>query len=171
MTVQLRLKRTGDRAALDLLRFLKPYVPRLIVNDRVDLALLTGTGVHVGSDDLPVPEARKLLGPEAVIGATCRSLEEVERAHREGASYAGVGPVFDSRTKKLEVPNLGLSGLGKIAQASPLPVVAISGIDESNIGAVAKCGVQGAAVSHAVFFGEIRDIEPRVVMMVKAFHR
>src|SRR5689334_5756868 len=73
-TVQLRLKATGDRDALKLARELKGRVPVLVINDRVDLALLAGCGVHLGQDDLPVAEARRVLGPDALIGATCRTL-------------------------------------------------------------------------------------------------
>ncbi len=150
-TVQLRLKNTRDADALALARALKPHVPALVINDRVDLALLAGCGVHVGEHDLPVAEARRVLGPAALIGATCRSLEDVERAARDGADYAGVGPVFASRLKSLSVPLLGVEGLAAICAKSPLPIVAISGIDATNVGAVARAGAHAAAVSSAIF--------------------
>jgi thiamine-phosphate pyrophosphorylase len=150
-TVQLRLKNTSDRDALALARGLKGHVSVLIVNDRVDLALLAGCGVHVGENDLPVREARRVLGPHALIGATCRTLEEIERAARDGADYAGVGPVFQSRLKPLPNPLLGAEGLARVCARSPLPVVAISGIDETNIAAVARAGAHAAAVSSAIF--------------------
>jgi thiamine-phosphate pyrophosphorylase len=149
--VQLRLKHTPDRDALALARALKPHVPVLVINDRVDLALLSGCGVHLGDEDLPVAEARRVLGPHALIGATCRDLAAIDRAKAYGADYAGVGPVFASRTKSLPVPLLGAAGLAAICAKSPLPVVAISGIDETNIAAVARAGAHAAAVSAAVF--------------------
>jgi len=151
LTVQLRLKHTPDREALKLARTLKARVPVLVINDRVDLALLAGCGVHVGHDDLPVAEARRVLGPGALIGATCRTLEEVERAAAGGADYAGVGPVFASRLKSLPHPLLGVEGLAGICRQSPLPVVAISGIDATNIASVASAGAHAAAVSSAIF--------------------
>ncbi|MBL8952785.1 MAG: thiamine phosphate synthase [Myxococcaceae bacterium] len=151
LTVQLRLKNTSDRDALALAQELKAHVPVLVLNDRVDLALLAGCGVHVGENDLPVREARRVLGPGALVGATCRTLDDVERAARDGADYAGVGPVFKSRLKTLGVPLLGAAGLAAICEKSPLPIVAISGIDETNLDVVAKAGAHAAAVSSAIF--------------------
>src|SRR4051794_18997929 len=85
--VQLRLKEMPDRDALALARALKPLVPLLIVNDRADLAYLSGCGVHLGQEDLPIAEARRLLGPGVRIGATCRTLLDVEQAARDGADH------------------------------------------------------------------------------------
>ena len=167
--VQLRLKHTSDREALALSLALRPHVPTLIINDRVDLALLAGCGVHLGADDLPVAVARRLLGPDALIGATCRSLADVEQARAEGADYAGVGPVFSSRTKTLAVPLLGEAGLAEICARSPLPVVAISGIDAANIGSVARAGAHAAAVSAALFHAD--DPARAAAMMLSQWGR
>ncbi len=167
--VQLRLKKTSDRDALALARRLKARVPVLIINDRVDLALLAGCGVHLGADDLPVAEARKMLGPGANIGATCRSLDDIARAKEQGADHVGLGPVFPSRTKSLPVPLLGVERLAEVCARSPLPVVAISGIDETNIGDVAKAGAHAAAVCAALFGHD--DVRARAGMMLSLWRR
>lgn len=167
--VQLRLKGTPDREALALARELKAHVPALILNDRVDLALLAGCGVHLGQDDLPVAEARRLLGPDALIGATCRSLEDIVRAREQGADHVGLGPVFASRTKSLDVPLLGLDALAEICAQSPLPVVAISGIDETNLAAVARAGAHAAAISSALFRSQ--DVSRTATLMLSVWGR
>jgi thiamine-phosphate pyrophosphorylase len=169
LTVQLRLKNTPDREALALVRSLRPHVPHLIVDDRVDLALLVGCGVHLGADDFPVAQARALLGPDALIGATCRNLAEIERAFAQGADHVGVGPVFASRLKPLPCPLLGAEGLEAICRKSPLPVVAISGIDESNLEAVAKAGAHAAAISSALFAHH--DPAARAALMLSLWGR
>lgn len=124
----------------------------VLVNDRADLALLSGAdGVHLGEEDLPVAEARRLLGPELLVGRTTRTLEEGRAALRDGADHVGYGPIFPSRTKPLPVPPRGLDGLRAVAAGLGAPVVAISGIDLSNVGDVARAGAACAAVIDAVF--------------------
>jgi thiamine-phosphate pyrophosphorylase len=124
----------------------------VIVNDRADLALLSGAdGVHLGDEDLPVPEARRLLGPDRLVGRTCRTLEEARAAVREGADHVGFGPIFASRTKPLGIPVRGLDALREVAGALGAPVVAISGIDLSNVAEVARAGAVCAAVVDAIF--------------------
>src|SRR5262249_48165271 len=133
------------------------------------LALLTGCGVHLGQDDLPVAEARRLLGPAALVGATCRSLAEVERAAREGADHVGVGPIFPSLTKPLPHPPLLPEGLRSIALESPLALVAISGITLENIGQVARAGAHAAAVGQGLFAAP--DVENRARLMLNEWSR
>ena len=140
--------------ALEQARRIRRELPEvvLLINDRVDLALLAeADGVHLGDQDLPIAEARRQLGPDRLIGATARSAVEARARLAEGADYLGVGPVFASATKPIAAPLLGLEGLREICQAFPgKPVVAISGIDESNIAAVAAAGARAAAVIGAV---------------------
>ncbi len=124
----------------------------VLVNDRADLALLSGAdGVHLGDDDLPVAEARRLLGADLLVGRTTRTLEEARAALREGADHVGYGPIFPSRTKPLPISPRGLDGLREVAAALGAPVVAISGIDLSNVADVARAGAACAAVIDAVF--------------------
>lgn len=150
--LQLRLEQTSDRLALPMIRevvgLARPGGVLVIVNDRVDLALAGGAhGVHLGADDLPVNEARRLLGPDFLIGATCRSLAELEAAKAAGADHAGVGPIFTTTTKTVAHAPLGLDTFAQLAGASPLPVVGIAGVTLANINQVAKAGAWCAAVA------------------------
>jgi thiamine-phosphate pyrophosphorylase len=124
----------------------------VIVNDRADLALLSGAdGVHVGDEDLPVAEARRLLGPDLLVGRTTRTLAEAREAIAEGADHVGYGPIFGSRSKALAVPPRGTAALAEVATALGAPVVAIGGIDAATIGEVARAGAACAAVIDALF--------------------
>lgn len=148
---QLRLKSLRDREALALIlavkRLLDARKVPLIVNDRVDLALISkAAGVHLGDDDLPVAEARKILGPGALIGRTCRNLAHLAQAKEQGADHAGVGPVFATKTKTVDAPLLQLQGLRDVCAASPLPVVAIAGIGPDTFDDVLEAGAHCAAV-------------------------
>lgn len=172
--MQLRLKLTPDRAALSFMREAVELCRRsgavCLVNDRVDLALLSGAhGVHLGEEDLPPAQARRLLGASALIGVTARGGEGIRQAARAGADYVGVGPVFPSATKQVSVPPLGLSGLEALVRQSPLPVVAISGIGLSNIGAVAATGAHGAAVASDLL--RAPDLAERARQLQRAFGR
>jgi thiamine-phosphate pyrophosphorylase len=123
----------------------------LLVNDRVDVALLCGAdGVHVGQDDLPAAAARRMLPRPAILGVSVSNLEEVLRAARAGADYLGVGPVFATATKADAGEPLGLEALAALVRAVSLPVVAIGGIDHENVAAVVRTGVAGVAVVSAV---------------------
>jgi thiamine-phosphate pyrophosphorylase len=170
--LQLRLEKTGDRAALPIVRevvgLARARGVKVIVNDRVDLALAAGAdGVHLGGDDLPVRAARALLGGEALIGATTRSLGDIERAQEEGADHVGLGPIFSTTTKEVAHPPLGLQAFADIARASPLPVVGIAGITLASIGQVAAAGAWCAAVAGDLLRAE--DIVSRARALQQAF--
>jgi thiamine-phosphate pyrophosphorylase len=124
----------------------------VLVNDRADLALLAGAdGVHLGDEDLPVAEARRLLGPDLLVGRTARSLEEGKAAIAEGADHVGFGPIFGTRSKALAVPPRGLAALREVSSALGAPVVAIGGIGAETIAEVARAGAACAAVIDALF--------------------
>ncbi len=146
--IQVRDKRADDRALLEFAREVRGLGVAVIVNDRVDLALAAGAaGVHLGADDLPVAAARALAA-DLMIGATCRSYGDVVAARDAGASYAGVGPVFESPTKTGLPAPLGLVGLASVTGV--LPVVAIAGITASRVPSVLAAGAHGVAVVSAV---------------------
>lgn len=129
----------------------RKYGAALLVNDRVDVAFLCGAdGAHVGQEDLPAAAARRLLPRPAILGVSVSTLEEAERAARDGADYLGVGPVFATGTKKDAGAPLGLEAIAALVQAASLPVVAIGGIDYENVAAVLRTGVAGVAVVSAV---------------------
>ena len=114
-----------------------------IVNDRPDVArLVDADGVHLGQDDMPVKEARRILGRDALIGVSTHTIEQVRQAVLDGASYLGVGPVFPSRTKKFsEFP--GLDFVRAVAAETTLPAFVIGGVNLETIGAAVAAG--GAA--------------------------
>ncbi len=123
----------------------------LLVNDRVDVALASGAdGVHLGPDDMTPADARRLLGPDKLIGVSVATVEEA-RAAAPHASYFGVGAVFGTQTKADAGPAIGLARLGEIKAAFPqIPVVAIGGINAGNIADVARARADAAAVVSAV---------------------
>jgi thiamine-phosphate pyrophosphorylase len=148
--VQLRAKRVSAAAALaaaaDLRRVTRAHGVLFVVNDRVDLALLAGAdGVHLGQDDLPVEEARR-LAPHLLIGLSTHSLDEVRAAAGVGPDYIGFGPVFPTGTKRHPRPVQGIETLGAAARATTLPVIAIGGITLERAAAVRAAGAAGAAV-------------------------
>lgn len=150
--VQVRDKRASDRVLLDfarvVVRKLRPLGATVIVNDRVDIALASGSdGVHLGACDLPVHVARR-TAPHLVIGATCRSRAEVSAAHDMGASYAGFGPVFASSTKAGLPDPLGVPA---VADATGiLPLLAIGGVTAEHVPALVSAGAHGVAVVAAI---------------------
>jgi thiamine-phosphate diphosphorylase len=153
--LQLRDKESAGRAlvatARRLVALANPAGVPVVVNDRVDVALAAGAdGVHVGEDDLPVADARRLLGPERIVGASAGTVEEARRAEQEGADYLGVGPVFPTATKADAGEAIGLDGLRKIVAAVRVPVVGIGGITVENAAQVVLAGAAGVAVVSAV---------------------
>ncbi len=123
----------------------------VLVNDRVDLALASGAdGVHLGQDDLPIAEARRILGDDAIIGATASTVEEAKRAEDAGASYIGFGPVFATTSKANPQPIRGLHALEEAVRGVSVPVIAIAGITAARIPSVMGTGAHGVAVMTAV---------------------
>jgi thiamine-phosphate pyrophosphorylase len=153
--VQLRAKNLPFPAFLELGlgaagRLAGTGVP-LLVNDRPDIALACGAaGVHLGQDDMPLVEARRMLGGDKIIGLSVNTPDEARRAEREGADYVGAGPVYSTASKETGLAALGPEGLGRIKRTVGIPVVAIGGISASNAGAVARSGVDGIAVISAI---------------------
>ena len=126
-----------------------------IINDRPDVALLArADGVHVGQDDLPATAARKVIGPDLVLGVSTHDLQQARRAFVDGADYIGVGPVFRSATKPRDFI-AGLDFAREVARALPdRPAVAIAGIDARNVDEVLAAGMRAVAVSSAVLGAE-----------------
>ncbi len=140
----------------------------VLVNDRPDVAFLAGAdGVHVGDEDLPPSDARRIVGEELLVGRTCRTLEEARTALADGADHVGFGPLFGSESKALAVPPRGLAMLREVTAALPAPVVAIGGITLDTIREVAAAGAAAAAVIHDLFArGDVRE---RARMLAGAF--
>lgn len=123
----------------------------LIVNDRADIAHAIGAdGVHLGPDDLPLGDARRLLGPEKIIGASAATVEEALAAQAGGASYVGVGSVFPTGSKPDAGEAIGVEPLTRIKAAVEIAVVAIGGITHANAALAIRAGADGVAVISAV---------------------
>ena len=154
--VQLRAKGWTDRQLLDAAQALgllcRDASALFIVNDRVDIALAAGAdGVHLGVDDLPITSARRLLGPEAVIGYSPETDADRRRAEADGANYLGVGPVYGTGTKLDAGEAIGLDGLRRAVSATHLPVIGIGGITIEQAAEVVSTGAVGVAVVGAIF--------------------
>ena len=124
---------------------------RFLVNDRVDLVLEVGAdGVHLGQEDLPYPEARKILGPEKIIGVTVHTVAEALAAQAAGADYLGVSPIFSTATKGDAGAPTGVALLAEIRRRVNLPLVAIGGITLANAAAVIEAGADAVCAIAAV---------------------
>ncbi|KAG4980910.1 hypothetical protein JHK82_034156 [Glycine max] len=166
--VQIREKDAETRdfleAAKECLKICHSYGVPLLINDRIDVALACDAdGVHVGQSDVPARLARTLLGPEKIIGVSCKTPEQAHQAWIDGADYIGCGGVYPTNTKANN-RTIGLEGLKEICLASKLPVVAIGGIGLSNAREVMELGVpnlNGVAVVSALFGRECILTETR----------
>jgi thiamine-phosphate pyrophosphorylase len=148
--IQVRNKKAGARELLQqverILR-LAPADAQVIINDRVDVALVAGAaGVHVGQTDLPPVEARRVLGAERVVGFSTHNLAQAVGAGKLPVDYVAVGPVFPTTTKENPDPVIGLEGLAHICSALHKPVVAVGGIRLENAPDVLKAGAASIAV-------------------------
>lgn len=150
--LQLRVKNRSVREFVALARAARERTASagvlLIINDRADVAALVGAdGVHLGQDDLPPADARRLLGPRKIVGFSTHSLEQARAAAAERvADYIGFGPVFPTRSKANPDPVVGLDGLAAARRAVALPIVAIGGIRERQVSAVLAAGADAAAM-------------------------
>lgn len=125
----------------------------LLFNDHADIAALLGAdGIHLGQDDLPVQEARRLLGPDATLGVSTHDLDEVQAAIAAGADYLNIGPVFPTNTKDLPLAKvgIGLDLVAEVVRMSPIPVTTMGGIGLSNAEAVIEAGADRIAVVTAL---------------------
>ncbi|MEM8757890.1 MAG: thiamine phosphate synthase [Planctomycetota bacterium] len=155
--IQLREKSLDDRELLDRARRCversRASGAAVVINDRPDIAALADAdGVHLGTTDLHVRDARKILGDRPVIGVSCATIDDARRAADDGADYLGLGPMFVSSTKpkpSLSGPEL-IEAVAADDRLSALPHLAISGIDAANAGRLAAVGCRGVAVSSAI---------------------
>lgn len=156
--VQLREKHAGGREYLEKARKVREITDRfgipLIIDDRVDVAMACGAaGVHVGSSDLPVAEARRILGPDKIVGATAKTVEAAKKAYEDGADYLGVGAIYPTTTKVVTI-RTEVSTLDEICHAVPIPAVAIGGLNCENMGILDGTKIAGIAVVSAIMKAE-----------------
>lgn len=175
--VQLREKHADTREFLDLARalvaLLAPSGVPLLVNDRIDVALAAGAdGVHLGQSDMPVPMARAMLGPDALIGLSVETPAQAREAEDLDVDYLGVSPVFATPTKADAGPAWGLDGLAGLAAWSRHVLVAIGGIGPGNAAQVVRAGAHGLAVVSAICAADSpRDAAAALLAAVKAVHK
>ncbi len=153
--VQLREKNISTenfiKSAIEIKAICKQYNVPLIINDNVDVCLAADAdGVHLGQGDMPVREARKLLGSSKIIGITAKTPEQAIEAQNSGADYLGSGAVFGTSTKS-DAKKMSIETLKSITEAVSIPVVAIGGINSLNIEQLAGSGISGAAVVSGIF--------------------
>ncbi len=165
--VQLREKHLSPREfyeeAKKALAVARARGVRLIINDRVDIALAVGAdGVHLGQDDLAPPAARRLLGMEAIIGYSLHNIEQARAALCLPVDYFAVGPIFATVSKETPDPVVGLDGLRRVREImAQHTLVAIGGIVESNARAVVEAGADSVAVIGALVAGDAREMTER----------
>lgn len=158
--IQLRMK---DAPAEEIIACAEEVLPlcrrhgaKFLLDDHVELVRQLGAdGVHLGKNDMPVDEARKILGPDIIIGGTANTIEDIIRLNKQGSDYIGCGPFRFTTTKKNLSPILGLDGYKSIVLKMKelgidLPIVAIGGITVEDIPAVMETGVSGIALSGAI---------------------
>jgi thiamine-phosphate pyrophosphorylase len=158
--VQLRDKHSETRMLIEEARAIKkslaPFAVPFVVNDRVDVAMAAAAdGVHLGQDDMAVEDARRLLGPNAIIGLSVKSVEEADAAVLDLVDYVGSGGVYATSSKQQKAAPIGPAGLARIVarlrrRVPDLPICGIAGIDASNAGEVIAVGADGVAVISAL---------------------
>jgi len=148
--LQLRVKSLAVKDFLELAQLVRSETQRqdcrLIVNDRVDIAMACNAdGVHLGQDDLPLHVGRKLMG-DKIIGISTHDIKQAQQAERGGADYIGFGPMFGTTTKDTGLTARGVDMLKQIRAAVTIPIVAIGGINEQNVSQVWQAGANSAAI-------------------------
>lgn len=153
--VQLREKSLSTRDFVDAAGHIKKLLAArgvpLIINDRVDIALaIEADGVHLGQDDLPYPIARRLLGPDALVGLSVETMEDVVQAEAYDVDYLGISPIFPTTTKLDTKGSWGMEGLSEATRRSRHPLVAIGGLNVTNAAEAIRAGADAVAVVSAI---------------------
>lgn len=174
--VQLREKERSARDYLRLARRVKEltdwYQVPLLIDDRVDVAAAAdAAGVHVGQSDIPAAEARKILGPDKIVGATAKTVEQAVEAYQQGADYLGVGAIYPTTTKVKTVLTK-VSTLEEICRAVPIPVNAIGGLNAGNMDILAGTHIAGICVVSAIMKAETpgkaaAELKEKILQLLK----
>lgn len=159
--IQLREKNLGYdeflKEAIEMKELCSKYKVPLIINDNVEIAIKSGAdGVHIGQNDMDIKTARKMLGGNMIIGASARNVSLALRAEADGADYIGCGAVFGTDTKS-DARKISPDILKNITESVSIPVVAIGGVNSSNISGLSGTGIAGAAIVSGIFAA--KDIE------------
>ena len=163
--IQIRYKGASDKAfyeeVVESVQLASTFHARIIVNDRVDIALASGAhGVHLGEGDLPSEKARAILGPQSMIGVSTHSFSKALEASHQDVDYIAIGPIFETKTKGVRNPPLGPQTISEIRKQTRKPIVAIGGITLEKLPEVIGSGADAVAVISDLL-GQ-NDIDPRV---------
>lgn len=177
--LQLREKELSDRRILeisnDIISITKGSRTKFIINDRVDLAIITDAdGVHLGQDDISIDQARRLLANDKIIGISTHNLKQAENALLKTPDYIGFGPIFKTPTKKIPDPVLGTEQIPQLINLknkmnNDTPFVAIGGIDYSNINEVIASGAKNFSLVR--FLMESPDLKKRLKMLKDLYQK
>ena len=171
--VQLREKDCGSgefyQTAVNIKKITDSHNVPLIINDRLDIALaVDAAGLHIGQTDLPAAAARKVLGPDKILGVSTATLEEALKAQADGADYLGVGAMFTTGTKK-NARSVTMDGLMEIRRNIQIPIVVIGGVNEKNCTQFNGTGIDGLAIVSAIIAKP--DIEAAAREIKGLFHK
>lgn len=157
--------------AWELRRITREFGARLLINDRIDVALaVAADGVHLGKAGLPVVEARRILGSARLIGYSAHSVDEAVRAQRDGADFVTLGPVYHTPSKALYGQPLGLHALTEAAGVVTIPVFALGGVKQSSVAEVLSAGAQGVALISAIMAAPDPTLETESLLRTIAHH-
>lgn len=163
--VQYREKSMGTKEMVEEATLLKEICGEkaiFIINDRIDIALaVDADGVHIGQDDMPIGIARQLLGDGKIIGLSVHDVREALDAEMAGADYVGLGPIFDTSTKKDAGEGIGIEVIREVKQRLKIPVVAIGGINKDNGSKVVRAGADSLVSISAVLCSDDVERETR----------
>lgn len=171
--IQLREKSLSDReiiaASREIMKITSGTASNFIMNDRADLAkIVNADGLHLGQDDLSLEEAKTIFGNDKIYGLSTHSLDQAQKAINQNPDYIGYGPIFPTPTKAKPDPAVGLDTIKDVVQVSPIPVVAIGGIDETNVEEVVYAGAEN--ISLVRYFMNNHDLEERLLKILTKLH-
>jgi thiamine-phosphate pyrophosphorylase len=154
-SIQFRHKGSYTRKLLQIVLMIsqmcqKAFIP-LIINDRIDIVMtVDASGVHLGQTDIAIKTARSFLGPDKIIGGTASNIQQAKQIQAEGADYIGFGHIFTTTTKIKSTPPIGVSALKEAAMQLEIPIIAIGGINASNLDLVREANNAGVAIVSAI---------------------
>ena len=157
--------------AVELRQLTREYGAKLLINDRIDVALaVAADGVHLGKAGLPVPEARRILGSERLIGYSAHNLDEARQAEHDGADFVTFGPVFATPSKAPYGEPLGLGPLAEVSRILTIPVFALGGVKISSVHEVMSSGARGVALISAIIADPNPRVETEALLRIIAHH-
>lgn len=171
--LQLREKNLTDRELLavgkEIMKITSATKTNFIINDRADLArIINADGLHLGQDDITLAQAKSIFGEDKIYGLSTHSLNQVEEALALNPDYIGFGPIFPTPTKVKPDPAVGLDSIEEVVGKSPVPVIAIGGIDESNVDEVIEAGAKNICLVR--YLMNCLDLDERIIKIKAKLH-